>query len=65
MHTHFEQIPVSVVERIAIADVRETRDIDRRAGDRGDEPAAIHDPRRVADRRKSSAGLVSPAVKES
>jgi hypothetical protein len=63
--THFEQIPVSVVERIAITDVSDPSDIDRRAVDRGGEPAALYDPRRPADRRKSSAGLVSPAVKES
>jgi len=63
--THFEQIPVALVEKIAIADVPDTREIDRRLVDRGEETAPDYDIRRVSNRRKSTAAPPSPSGNES
>ena len=62
--THFEQIPVAIVEKIAIADLPDDRKTDRRLVDREVPPGDSYEIRRSNDRRKSPT-QASPPENES
>ena len=63
--TYFEQIPVAAVHKIAIADLPDDRELDRRLVDQPHEVGANYVIRRAADRRKSPTALDSPPGTES
>ena len=63
--THFEQIPVTAVEQIAIADVPDDREGQRRAADQAETPAQTFHIRRAVDRRKSIQVPPPSPIKES
>ena len=63
--THYEQIPLETVERIAITDVHDAPEGERRAVDRAQEPARPFQIRRATDRRRSDNVAPSTPIRES